>query len=74
MRAALPEMLGLAADVPPPALVAALERTEASLHDLARRGSREAAAALVRLRLAYLRWAYGNRQFPASGEHHGRDR
>lgn len=76
MMAALPEMLGLSADAPPPALAAALERAELSLHDQARLGSREAAAALVRLRLAYLRWAYGTGERPpqAAGERRGRGR
>lgn len=59
MRNALQEMLGMAPDARPLDLARALERTEDALHAQARRGSREASSALVRLRLAYLRWAYG---------------
>jgi hypothetical protein len=59
MTNALQEMLGMSPDARPLDLALALERTEDVLHDQARRGSREASSALVRLRLAYLRWAYG---------------
>jgi hypothetical protein len=59
MANALQEMLGMAPDARPLDLALALDRTEDVLHDLARRGNRDASTALVRLRLAYLRWAYG---------------
>jgi hypothetical protein len=59
MKNALQEMLGMAPDARPQELAQALERTEDVLHAQARRGNREASSALVRLRLAYLRWAYG---------------
>jgi hypothetical protein len=59
MTTVLQEMLGMSPDARPLDLALALERTEDVLHDQARRGSREASSALVRLRLAYLRWAYG---------------
>lgn len=59
MNAPLAEILDLAPDAPPRDLASALELTRLTLQREARQGNEEAARAMLRLRLAYLRWAYG---------------
>lgn len=58
MLNSLPDLLGLPADSRPLELARAVEQTEIMLRYQARRGSEEAARAMLNLRLAYLRWAY----------------
>jgi hypothetical protein len=59
MAIALQEILGVAPDARPHDLAQHLEKTEDALYDRARQGDPGARNALVRLRLAYLQWAYG---------------
>lgn len=62
MAAVLQEMLGMRLDARPLDLARHLEEAEDALYEQARRGDQEACCALVRLRLAYLRWAYAERR------------
>lgn len=59
MNAPLEEILEMAPDAKPRELVSAFELTRLTLQREARLGNPEAGQAMLRLRLAYLRWAYG---------------
>lgn len=59
MNAPLEEILDMAPDAKPRELVSAFELTRLTLQREARLGNPEAGRAMLRLRLAYLRWAYG---------------
>jgi len=60
VNARLEEILEMAPDSKPRELASALELTRLTLQREARRGDPEAGQAMLRLRLAYLRWAYGS--------------
>jgi len=59
VNARLEEILEMAPDSKPRELASALELTRLTLQREARQGDPEAGQAMLRLRLAYLRWAYG---------------
>ncbi|MRR50617.1 MAG: hypothetical protein EG825_06830 [Rhodocyclaceae bacterium] len=59
MNAPLEEILDMAPDTQPRDLISAFELARLTLQREARQGNEEAARAMLRLRLAYLRWAYG---------------
>lgn len=59
MPPSLPEMLDMVPDASPLELARAVERTELALRHQAGQGDQNAGGNLLRLRLAYLRWAYG---------------
>ena len=68
MMSSLPEMLDMVPDAPALELARAVERTELALHHQAGQGNEDASNNMLRLRLAYLRWAYGPGQRAASGQ------
>lgn len=59
MNVCLEELLDVAPDTQARDLMSALELTRLTLQKEARSGDPDAAQAMLRLRLAYLEWAYG---------------